>query len=461
MSNNNIKETIISLATPSGTGALAILRISGKSSITITNTLFKGTDLNQVATHTVHLGKIIYQDEVIDEVLVTVFKNPHSFTKEDSIEITCHGSPFIVEKITRAFLNNGAVLAKPGEFSMRAYLNGRFDLTQAEAISDLINADSEIAHQTALKQMKGGFSEKIKTLRTDLIWFASLIELELDFGEEDVTFAARTDLELLIIKLLDEIKLLVNSFATGNIIKNGIPVVIAGKPNTGKSTLLNTLLNEERAIVSAIPGTTRDVIEEVLYLNGLAFRFMDTAGLRDTTDVIEKIGVEKSGAKMKEASLILYLMDITQLDENNTNTELDFIEAYLKAGKKVIFVANKADLATQEQLEKAASLLPDPVFISARNHSGLSTLQERIVDAAQDKYIFKGDTVVTNLRHFEHLTLAQRTLQKAFTGLKSGITGDILAMDIRHALYELGQITGEITNQDLLNTIFSKFCIGK
>jgi len=388
--------------------------------------------------------------------LVTVFKEPNSFTKENSIEISCHGSPVIVREIIKLFLQQGVRLAEPGEFTRRAFLNGRFDLAQAEAVADLIHAETDNARQAALNQMRGGFSKEIKHLREELIHFASLIELELDFGEEDVEFAGRSDLRNLILKIQSYLARLISSFEQGNVIKNGIPTVIAGKPNAGKSTLLNALLNEERAIVSDIPGTTRDVIEDEMILDGVAFRFMDTAGLRDTSDTIEAIGVSRTRESMKKAALILYLFDLA----STTQAEMEKEEAEVKAlGIPYIKVGNKVDAASPALLNKIEN--QDFVFISAATQKNLDVLKETILNQVKISTVKQGDVLVTNLRHFQKLTETQDALTRVLNGLDIGITGDFLAMDIRQSLHHLGEITGQITSEDLLANIFSKFCIGK
>jgi tRNA modification GTPase len=449
---------IIALATPPGTSAIAIIRLSGEQSIEITNQIFKGKNLTEQLSHSVHFGKIQVGDRIIDEVLVSIFKSPHSFTKENSVEISCHGSMLIVRKIIQACLDLGVKYAKPGEFTQRAFLNGRFDLTQAEAVADLITADSDVAHASALKQMRGGFSSELKQLREKLVWFASLIELELDFGEEDVEFANRKDLNDLVNSLLNHLITLIQSFQNGNVIKNGIPVVIAGKPNAGKSTLLNALLNEEKAIVSEIPGTTRDFIEDNLVLNGLIFRFTDTAGLRKTQDEIEKLGVARTHEKIKQASLLLYLFDCQIITTQEIKADLEEIN---QPGIPLLLVGNKADSATTESIEGIRQIYPETVFISARQKTGLDELKAAILQAVQAETFRTGNVIVTNIRHFESLVQTQNSLVRVQEGLKNHLTGDLIAMDIRHALYHLGEITGEITTEDLLETIFSKFCIGK
>ncbi|MCE2895541.1 MAG: tRNA uridine-5-carboxymethylaminomethyl(34) synthesis GTPase MnmE [Flammeovirgaceae bacterium] len=448
-------DTIIALATPPGVSALGIIRLSGKNAIELTQAVFKGKNLEQQPSHTVHLGTI-GDGRAIDEVMVSLFKEPNSFTKENSVEISCHGSPVIIKEIIKLFLKRGVRLAEPGEFTKRAFFNGRFDLAQAEAVADLIHAETDNARQAALNQMRGGFSKEIQKLREELIHFASLIELELDFGEEDVEFAKRDDLKKLIIQIQSYLTSLIQSFDQGNVIKNGIPTVIAGKPNAGKSTLLNALLNEEKAIVSEIPGTTRDVIEDEMIVGGIAFRFMDTAGLRETTDVVESIGVERTRDRMKKASLILYLFDLvnTTLEEIRTEeAELKKLGIpYLKIGNKM----DKASVAFIDLLKKE-----DFLFISAAAKTNIQALKEKIVSQFQIKEIKQGDVVVTNLRHYQNLVQTNLSLERVLVGMEQGTTGDFLAMDIRQALHFLGEITGTITSDDLLANIFGKFCIGK
>ncbi len=452
---NSIDDTIIALATPPGISALAVIRLSGKNAIEITQRVFKGKNLLQQPTHTVHLGGLGEKGRTIDEVMVAIFKEPHSFTKENSVEISCHGSPVIVKEIIKLLMAQGARLAKPGEFTQRAFFNGRFDLAQAEAVADLIHAENDNARQAALNQMRGGFSKEIHHLREELIHFASLIELELDFGEEDVEFAKREDLKKLIQQIQIYLQSLIQSFDQGNVIKNGVPTVIAGKPNAGKSTLLNALLNEEKAIVSDIPGTTRDVIEDEVVIGGVNFRFMDTAGLRETADVVESIGVERTRERMKNASLILYLFDLAQTSLEEIHVQEKELQSlgipYLKIG-------NKIDQAKKEVIEQ----LPDDfILISASAKTNLSQLKDKIVSFFQIKEIKQGDVVVTNMRHYQNLIQTNDALDRVLHGMDHGITGDFLAMDIRQALHYLGEITGQITSDDLLANIFSKFCIGK
>lgn len=451
-----MNDTIVALATAQGISAIAVIRLSGKDSIAIVQKVFSGKKLEEQPSHTLHFGMLRDGDKVIDEVLISLFREPNSFTKENSVEISCHGSPVIVKEIIKVLLKHGARLAEPGEFTKRAFLNGRFDLAQAEAVADLINAETDNARQAALNQMRGGFSKEIDRLREELIHFASLIELELDFGEEDVEFAKRDDLKALILKIQSYLHLLIESFDQGNVIKNGIPTVIAGKPNAGKSTLLNTLLNEERAIVSDIPGTTRDTIEDEMVLGGINFRFIDTAGLRETQDVIEAIGVERTREQMRKASLIIYLFDLATASLQEIQEE----EAHLTAlGIPHIKVGNKIDKANADLVQKLKE--KDFIFISAAGKTNIQELKNTILSRFQVKSVKSGDVMVTNLRHYQNLTQTYDALTRVLDGMDNGITGDFLAMDIRQALHYLGEITGTITTEDLLANIFSKFCIGK
>jgi tRNA modification GTPase len=447
------QEVICALATPSGVGAIAIIRVSGLGSIGIVNAIFKGKNLENAESHTVHFGTIYTGDTIIDEVLVSVFKTPKSFTKEDSVEISCHGSDYIIRQILKLLVQKGARIAKPGEFTQRAFLNGQFDLVQAEAVGDLIAADSEASHKTALNQLRGGFSKKLTGLRTELIHFASLIELELDFGEEDVEFAGRDDLRILIESLQAAISPLIDSFDYGNALKEGVPVAIIGSPNVGKSTLLNALLNEEKAIVTSVAGTTRDVIEDTIVLEGLKFRFIDTAGIRETTDLVESIGIERSKAAMEKADIVIFLFDSDETYQENKQ-----LASLLPADKEILWVMNKMDLNANEA-EKLRSDNPEVILISAQKQQGLTSLTRTLVSLVNKQAA--NDTVVTNLRHYEHLIKTQAALSDVLTGLATGVTGDFLAQDIRLSLHHLGEITGTIVTDDLLDNIFSKFCIGK
>ena len=457
MHGGDLSDTIVALATPQGVGALAVIRVSGKQAIEIVNKVFYAKDLARASTHTVHVGTIRDKESIIDEVVVTIFKGPKSFTTEDIIEITCHGSMYVVKQIVMLLIRQGGRLANPGEFTQRAFLNGQFDLAQAEAIADLIHADSEASRRAAMDQMRGGFSKEIKQLREELIHFASMIELELDFSEEDVEFANRDELKSLTNNLIVKISSLIDSFEIGNVIKNGIPTVIAGKPNAGKSTLLNALLKDERAIVSEIAGTTRDAIEDEINLGGIAFRFIDTAGLRETTDVIEALGVKKTRKKLKEAGLILFLFDLPAESMDSILTDIEWLE-----GQPAPFIAigNKADQATEFHI-KDFEELPHTMALSALNDNDLVKLEQEILKKVNINEINTGSTVVTNLRHHQQLVNTEHALQLVIQGIDKGITNDILAMEIRQALHHLGEITGEITTDDLLDNIFSKFCIGK
>jgi tRNA modification GTPase len=451
------EDTIVAPATAPGIGAIAVIRVSGKEAFPICNKVFFGKDLLSQPTHTIHFGTIRDHGNIVDEVLISLFKEPKSFTKEDVIEISCHGSEYIVNRIIKLLIREGARFAQPGEFTKRAFMNGQFDLAQAEAVADLIASDSASSHQMALSQMRGGFSAEIKRLREELIHFASMIELELDFGEEDVEFADRDDLKALIYNLLSVINPLIESFDLGNVIKNGVPTVIAGKPNAGKSTLLNTLLNEEKAIVSDVPGTTRDFIEDEINIEGVNFRFIDTAGLRETTDKVEAIGVQRTREKMSKASLILYLFDanetpLEELDEQRRHM--------LELSTPYLLIGNKSDKLSHDQLD-FYSTQQDVLLISAEKKLNIAELKTRILEQVNLKKITSANVVVSNVRHYDNLVKTRDELLKVLEGLDNNITGDFLAMDIRGALHYLGEITGEITTDDLLANIFSKFCIGK
>lgn len=454
-------EPIAALATAPGIGAIAVIRVSGEGAIAIANRIFRGKDLTAQESHTAHFGTIRNTDgSIIDEVLVTVFKAPKSFTKEDVVEISCHGSEFIIQQILRRLTQEGARLARPGEFTQRAFLNGQFDLVQAEAVADLIASDSDASHRAALTQLRGGFSKQLKELRQQLIDFVALVELELDFGEEDVEFAHRDRLRQLMLDIRRVLHPLIDSFSTGNAIKNGVPTVIVGKPNAGKSTLLNALLNEEKAIVSDIPGTTRDVIEDELFINGIRFRLIDTAGLRQATDQIEAIGIERTQQKMRDAALVVYLFDGAQTDAEELAQSLAELQ---QLGKPYLLVGNKADLMADAQRESINQKLGTEsiVWISAKDQRIDDLKASLSARARTDAAMQTGSAVVTNARHYEHLTATDDALARAITGLDNEVTPDWLAMDLRVALQHLGELTGEITTDDLLDSIFSKFCIGK
>jgi tRNA modification GTPase len=461
----NLQDTIVALATPSGVGAIGVIRLSGADAINICNVTFKGKDLTKQLRHTIHFGTIRDEnDKIIDEVLVSLFVAPKSYTGENIVEVSCHGSNFIIQQIIQLFLRRGARMANPGEFTMRAFLNGQLDLSQAEAVADLIASDSEAAHSMAMNQMRGGFSGEIQKLREELIYFASLIELELDFGEEDVEFADRDDLKNLIYKIQVLIKKLTDSFQLGNVIKNGVTTVIAGRPNAGKSTLLNTLLNEERAIVSEIAGTTRDTIEEVLNINGIQFRIIDTAGIREATDQIEAIGVKKTMEKVKLAAILVYVFDVSELSNKQVANDLAQLHT---EGMTTVVIANKIDTLKTNLIDfknEMAEIATKHtiLYISAKEITKVEAVKTSLHRAVADGKINLQSTIVSNTRHYDALQKANKSLNEVLNGMSIGITGDFLAQDIRHALIHLGEITGAIdVDRDILGTIFGKFCIGK
>ena len=474
MARINLNDTIVALSTPEGVGAIGMVRLSGSKSIQICDRVFKGVALEKVNSHTLHFGTIVDGAKVIDEVLVSVFKNPTSYTREDMIEVSCHGSPYILQAVISLFVKEGARMAGPGEFTMRAFLNGRMDLSQAEAVADLIASGTEAAHELAIKQMRGGYSSEIQILRQELINFASLVELELDFGEEDVESADRTQLTNLVNKIQQVLSELMASFKLGNAIKNGVPTVIAGRPNAGKSTLLNALLKEDRAIVSEIAGTTRDTIEEVLNIKGIPFRFIDTAGIRKSRDTIEAIGVEKTFEKLRESSVVIYLFDVNTTSLEELQQELLQLEY---STKSTVLVGNKTDASEKDGAELRAKYLPilsdeklaekfsspdesQLLFISSKEGENMEVLCESLhlqIMAGN----FQSGTVVSNARHFTALQQAEEALHRVYQGVNSGISGELLALDIRQALHALGEITGEVTTDDLLGNIFGNFCIGK
>lgn len=452
MNNNYNSDTICALATGGGISAIALLRISGDRSIEIVNKVFS-KNLKKKESHTVHFGNIIIDNKIIDEVVITIFKKNQSFTGEETVEISCHGSKYIQNKILEILINNGIRLANPGEYTMRAFKNGKLDLSQAESIADLIESESEAAHKTAIQHLRGGFSKKLKLLRQKLIDFASLIELELDFSEEDVEFANRNQLNNLLNELKSEINVLIDSFKLGNVIKNGIPVAILGAPNVGKSTLLNLLLNEDKAIVSDIAGTTRDSIEDEINIKGYNFRFIDTAGIRKTDDTIENLGIEKTINHADKSNIIIYLIDASQ----NIDNQLDNIENLSKENqKKIIKVVNKIDL--NKNLDISTS---EHILISAKENFGTDELKNRIFDFTNLNALDNNNTIVTNQRHYEQLKKTLSELKIAIEGLNNGLSGDLLAINIKQSLFHLGLITGEVTSDDLLSNIFGKFCIGK
>jgi len=453
----NWDDTIVALATAHGVSAIGVIRLSGSRAIEIADSLFPSKDLLSQSGYTLHVGLLKEGDKVLDEVVISIFRGPKSYTGEDTVEISTHGSPFIQEQVINACMFKGARLAKAGEFTQRAFLKGKLDLTQAEAVADLIASNSSASHQTALKNIRGGFSEVLKILRDKLITFSALIELELDFSQEDVEFADRSKFYELIFQMDKTVGDLIQSFKLGNVIKNGVNVAIVGKPNAGKSTLLNTLLNENRAIVSEIAGTTRDTIEEVINIDGILFRLIDTAGIRESKDVIEVIGVEKSREKMKGADIVLYMFDV----EDESRGEIEAALAQLQEiNPSFLLIGNKADITGDELAAKKFEGI-EALYLSAKTHHHVDALKERLVDKVVQGQVNTESTIVTNARHYGSLLQVQKSLQDIRQGLDAQISGDLLALDIRRCLHYLGEITGEITNEDQLDYIFSKFCIGK
>lgn len=459
-------DNIIALATPSGAGAISVIRISGKDAIEIVDGFFKSVksqkSLCDQKTHTIHLGHILKEGNTLDEVLVSIFKDPQSYTGENVVEISCHGSPYIQQEIIQLFLRNGCRIANPGEFTLRAFLNGKLDLSQAEAVADLIASDNEASHQVAIQQMRGGFSNEIKVLRDELLNFASLIELELDFAEEDVEFANRNQFKDLIERITKVLKHLIDSFAVGNVIKNGIPVAIVGEPNVGKSTLLNALLNEDKAIVSDIAGTTRDAIEDELNIGGIGFRFIDTAGIRETKDVVESIGIKKTFEKIDQSQVVIYLFDSALSIDSLNNVKLEIEKIKNRHPQKpLIIIANKIDKLDDIQLAKLNTEIPKVHLLSAKTGFGVEQLTSSLLNLINIGALRNNETIVTNSRHYDALLKALEEIQKVKQGLDENLSGDLLAIDIRQALYHFGEITGEITSDDLLGNIFANFCIGK
>ena len=466
------QDAIVALATPSGAGAIAIIRISGEEAISIGNAVFqsiKGKDLTQQKSHTLHLGHIVDNNKTLDEVLVSIFKGPQSYTGENTIEISCHGSTYIQQQIIQLLLRKGCRMANPGEFTLRAFLSGKLDLSQAEAVADLISSDNEASHQIAMQQMRGGFSNEIAKLREELLNFASLIELELDFAEEDVEFADRTQFHELLNRIEFVLKRLIDSFAVGNVIKNGIPVAIVGEPNVGKSTLLNALLNEERAIVSHIAGTTRDTIEDELVIGGIGFRFIDTAGIRDTDDHIESIGIRKTFEKIEQAQVVIYLLDCSpdsyreQMADGSlqmNQIEIEKIKNQFPL-KPLLVVGNKSDLLSKNEAENLKSEIHNLNLISAKLNIGVEELKNQLLSFVNTGALRNNETIITNTRHYDSLLKALDEIQKVKFGLETNLSSDLMALDIREALYHFGMITGQVTNDELLGNIFANFCIGK
>jgi tRNA modification GTPase len=465
------QETIVALATPSGAGAIAVIRLSGTNAITIAADVFQsvsGKNIIQQKTHTIHLGHFVDGTKTYDQVLLSLFKGPNSYTGENVVEISCHGSTFIQQQIIQLLLRKGAKMAQAGEFTLRAFLNGKLDLSQAEAVADLIASDNEASHQIAMQQMRGGFSNEIAKLRQELLNFASLIELELDFAEEDVEFADRTAFKELLERIEFVLKRLIDSFAVGNVIKNGIPVAIVGEPNVGKSTLLNALLNEERAIVSDIAGTTRDTIEDELVIDGIGFRFIDTAGIRETKDHVESIGIQKTFEKIEQAQVVLYLSESQMSKVESTTYRIEIEKIKNKyPNKALIAVINKSDLLSDDEISNIENQLStfdfqlSTIFISAKQKVGIDALKNELLSFVNTGALRNNETIVTNTRHYDSLLKALEEVQKVKYGIESNTSSDFIAIDIRQALYYFGEITGEVTNDELLGNIFANFCIGK
>ena len=459
-------DTIIALATPAGVGAIAVIRLSGKNSIELVSSFFKSINrknLHQQKSHTLHLGHIMDGDKILDQVLVSIFKDPHSYTGENVVEISCHGSSYIQQEIIQLFLKNGCRMADNGEFTMRAFLNGKIDLSQAEAVADVIASNSAASHRVAIQQMRGGIANELKELRAQLLDFAALIELELDFSGEDVEFANRAKFQELVSKISNVLKKLIDSFAFGNAMKNGIPIAIIGAPNVGKSTLLNALLNEEKAIVSDIAGTTRDAIEDELVIEGVAFRFIDTAGIRETDDVVESIGIQKAYKKAENAQLIIFLIDSRKYRDAKERflSEIEVTNNRFP-DKRVLVVANKIDTLDRAQQEDLASSLEGILLLSAQQKTGINTLLSELTSLVHQGVLSNNDTIVSNSRHFEALQRALESILSVEDGMNQGISSDLFAIDIRECLRHLGNITGEYdVDKDILGHIFSNFCIGK
>ena len=455
------QDTIIALATPNGLGAISVIRISGKESISITESVFKSKSKNLLSnqkSHTVHLGHLIKKGHELDEVLITLFKGPHSYSGENTIEISCHGSTYIQKEIINLFIENGIRIANPGEFTLRAFLNGKMDLNQAEAVADLIASENEGSHKLAMQQMKSGFSDDLKKLRTELLHFSSMIELELDFSQEDVEFVERDEFKKLTNKIKLELNALINSFQSGNVLKNGISVTIAGKPNAGKSSLLNTLLNDDKAIVSDIPGTTRDSIEDSLVIEGINFRFTDTAGLRETTDYIESKGIEKTISKIKSSKILLYLFDSNDTNIHEINNSID---NFKRDDLSIILVRNKIDLINQNtKLLKDLKSTANIIEIEATDSKSVDLLKIRLIKEVELLNPYT-DIIISNSRHYEALIKALKAIEEVNEGLMNSLSGDLLSVDIRRSIEYLAEITGEITNDDVLGNIFANFCIGK
>lgn len=459
-----LQDTIVALATPSGAGAIAVIRLSGAGAIAVAGSIFRsvrGKDLTRQKSHTIHLGTLESDSKVYDQVLVSLFKGPNSYTGEDVVEISCHGSVYIQQQIIQLMLRKGCRMATPGEFTLRAFVNGKLDLSQAEAVADLIASDNAASHQLAMQQMRGGFSNEIANLRDELLNFASLIELELDFAEEDVEFADRSQFYALLDRIELVLKRLADSFAVGNVIKTGIPVAIVGEPNVGKSTLLNALLNEERAIVSDIAGTTRDTVEDELVIEGISYRFIDTAGIRETKDVVESIGIKKTFEKIEQAQVVVYLLPYSATaTTEQVVTEVEKIRNQYPH-KALLVVANKKDLYSNEEMTELTSKVNGILFISAKENEGIEDVKKALLGFVNTGALRNNETIVTNTRHYDALIKALEEIRKVQYGLRSGLSADLVAIDIRQALFHFGEITGQVTNDELLGNIFANFCIGK
>ncbi len=457
-------DNILALASPSGIGAISMIRISGPESISIADKIFIGVEkikLIDQKANSVQLGYIVEDDRTIDKVLITVFRNPKSYTGEDLVEISCHGSIFIQESIIQLLLNHNCRVANPGEFTMRSFLNGKMDLSQAESVADLISSNTEASHRLAMNQMRGGFKNDINELRTELVNFASLIELELDFSQEDVEFANKKELNKLLDKITFNLKKLIDSFKTGNVIKNGIPIAIVGEPNTGKSTLLNTLLNEERAIVSSIAGTTRDTIEDQININGVNCRFIDTAGIRNTEDEIESIGIERTFKKMNESEIIIFLIDYSTLNKEKLNYYVNYLSEIDNKfpNTKLITLLNKIDIKSEISVSDLDQF--NPILISAKNKSNIDNLRDEIISYVNNLTSQIDNSTISNSRHYDLLNKTYEEIHNVKISISKNISSDLLAIDIKQAIYFLGELTGEISNDEVLGNIFSKFCIGK
>ena len=466
-------DTIVALATASGSGAIAVIRVSGTQALAHCAPLFyakSGISILNQKSHTLQLGTIRDGERILDEVLVSVFRGQRSYTGEPTVEISCHGSAFIQKEIIQLLISKGCRSAQPGEFTLRAFLNGKMDLSQAEAVADLVSSDNAASHQLAMQQMRGGFTNQLQDLRQELLDFASLMELELDFSEEDVEFANREQFQALVLKIQKVLSRLIDSFAVGNVIKNGIPVAIVGEPNVGKSTLLNALLNEERAIVSDIAGTTRDTIEDEISIGGIGFRFIDTAGIRETKDKIEGLGIERTFEKIKQSQVIIKLIDTPKLFGEGHQLILEEWKRVKEDIQQLrdafperpfLLLANKADLLTADNKVQLKKDFNDLLFISAKTKTGIEAIQEKLLSYVDDGALRNNDTIVTNSRHYNALLLALEEINKVQEGMNQGLTTDLLAIDIRQALFHFGEITGEVTNDELLGNIFANFCIGK